>query len=174
MPEPRHFDPLALLRVLVEHDVQYVVIGGYAAILHGSSMYTNDADICPAADLANLERLCAALGALEARIRTSTEPDGLPFSCSANFLQQMQMLNLVTRYGDFDLSFSPAGFPNGFAELADRAVVYDIGGLRVSVAALRDIIVSKEIANRDKDRAALPVLKALEDEIAEQQRRAGE
>lgn len=159
-----------MLRVVTQHDVRFVVIGGYAAILHGSSVFTNDADVCPDDDPGSLERLCAALLELDARIRTASEPEDVPFSCSAAFLAQMKMLNLTTRVGDFDLSFAPAAFSRGYADLITDSVEYDLGGFTVSVASLHDIIASKEMANRDKDRAVLPVLKALQDEIADRER----
>jgi hypothetical protein len=161
----RRFDPIGALRVLAAHDVRFVVIGGYATVLHGSALFTYDADVCPARDSDNLTHLCAALEEMDARLRAIDEPDGVPFSCSDQFLAQMTMLNLTTRFGDFDLSFRPAGV-GGYEALVERAVDFDVGGLVVSVAGLDDIIHSKETADRAKDRAALPQLYALRDEIA--------
>jgi len=75
--------------------------------------------------------------------------------------RQMKLLNLTTRFGDLDLSFEPSG-TSGYAELSRRSVDYDLGGgLVVAVAALEDIIRSKEAANREKDRLALPTLRLL-------------
>ena len=76
MPE---FDPVATLRVLEEHDVEFVVVGGIAARLRGAPLLTQDLDITPARDHGNLERLAKALEDLEARLRTATEPDGVRF-----------------------------------------------------------------------------------------------
>ena len=72
---------------LERHRVLYVVIGGLAAVLHGSPLATFDADICPKADAGNRERL-AALRELDARIRTPDVPGGLRFSCNAAFLER--------------------------------------------------------------------------------------
>jgi hypothetical protein len=67
----------------------------------------------------------------------------------------------TTKFGDLDLSFEPAG-TGGYAQLSTNAVQYDLGaGLLVPVAALEDIIRSKEAANRAKDRQALPTLRLL-------------
>ena len=85
MAEP--LDPEKLFGVLAEHDVDYVLIGGLAANLHGSPVVTNDADLCPDRDRANLDRLAAALRQLDARIRTTAEPDGLAFACDAEFIR---------------------------------------------------------------------------------------
>ena len=163
MPEP--LDPQRLFAALEQHGVEYVLIGGLAAVLYGSAVVTNDADICPSRTRENLERLAAALKHLHARIRSATEPDGVAFSCDPELLARVQMLNLQTDAGQFDLAFEPAGF-TGYDDLARDAEPFDIDGARVPVAALRDIIRSKEAANRLKDRAALPHLYALEDEIA--------
>ena len=56
---------------LDRHEVHYVLIGGLAAVLHGSPLPTLDADICPARDHDNLVKLAAALDELDARIRTT-------------------------------------------------------------------------------------------------------
>lgn len=77
------------------------------------------------------------------------------------------MLNLSTDAGDIDLAVSPADFAEGYEALAPRASEIDFGdGAVVLVAAPDDIIASKRAANRPKDRAALPYLEALADEIA--------
>jgi hypothetical protein len=162
-------DPETLFRVLDAQAVDYVLIGGLAANLHGSPLVTNDADICPRRTPENLQRLALALCDLDARIRTTAEPDGLAFACDAEFLERIQMVNMQTRAGEFDISFEPAAFP-GYDELAGRATTMEIFGVPVKVASLRDIITSKETANRTKDRGALPHLYALEDEIAAMKR----
>jgi len=163
------FDPRPLLRNLHDHAVDYVLIGGLAAALHGSPVATNDADICPDRTPENLARLAAALREIDARVRTDAEPAGLPFAIDAVFLGRIETaLNLSTRYGNFDISYRPAAFAGGYHELLPHAVDYDIDGFTVKVASLSDIIRSKRTAGRDKDRAVLPVLEALEDEIADQ------
>lgn len=154
---------------LDRHRVRYVLLGGLAAVLHGSPLPTLDADICPAADRENLTRLAAALADLEARIRTPDTPEGVPFPREAGFLANVQLLNLVTRCGDLDLAFQPAG-TGGFSDLAVRAIEIEIRGVAVPVAALEDVIRSKEAANRPKDHRTLPVLREL---LAEIRKREG-
>ena len=150
-----------MLRTLERHRVRYVVIGGIGATLYGSPLPTRDADICPASDGANLEALAGALRDMEARIRTADAPEGLAFTCDAAFLRQMKLLNLTTQFGDLGPSFEPAG-TSGYADLSARSIDFDLGeGLVVPVAALEDIIRSKEAANREKDRQALPTLRLL-------------
>jgi hypothetical protein len=153
-----------LFACLNRHGVRYIVVGGLAAVLHGSPLPTLDADICPADDEANLERLAAALEELDARIRTPDSAEGVRFPREAGFLRKVELLNLVTRFGDLDLTFRPSG-TDGYADWAQRATEMVIGDLRVVVGGLADVIRSKEAANRPKDQRTLPVLRLLQEEI---------
>lgn len=155
--------------MLNAHRVLYVVIGGVAATFHGSPLMTRDSDICPARDDDNLARLASALRAMGARIRAADVPDGLPFACDATFFARMELVNLTTRFGDLDVSFEPSG-TDGYADLVRRSVVFELdSGVRAPVAALEDVIRSKEAADREKDRLTLPSLRLL----LERQRREG-
>lgn len=149
-----------MLRELEHQRVHFVLIGGLAATLHGSPLRTGDADICPEREPENLERLARALTALGARIRSVDAPEGLPFACDARFLSSVEIVNLTTRSGDLDVVMVPPG-TGGYADLERHAVTYDLGGLRVPVAALEDLIRSKEASGRPKDAAGLPTLRAL-------------
>lgn len=156
----RSFDPTALLGALIEGDVEFVLIGGLAATLYGSPHVTTDADIVPAADRENLERLAAVLGELQARIRTEGEPDGLTFDISATTLASVEMLDLTTRFGNLDITFVPSG-TRGFPDLNKNARIISVHGIALPVASLADVIRSKEAANREKDRLVLPTLREL-------------
>lgn len=162
------FQPEEIFRVLNKRRVEYVVIGGMAATLHGSHLRTGDVDICPARTTENLRQLAAALIDLDARIRTPDVPAGLPFACDAEFLARVQLLNLVTRCGDFDLSFIPSG-TSGYEDLSQQAGAFDLGDVVVPVASLADVIRSKEAAGREKDRQQLPTLRLLMEEIQRRQ-----
>lgn len=155
------FDPAAILRVLDQRRVDYVLVGGYAATLHGAVRPTRDIDVTPATSAENLIQLAAALSDLHAGIRVDGFPDGLPFATSAEALRGVEMLNLRTSHGDLDLAFTPAGFPAGYDDLIARAGRHQVSGLTVRVAALADIITSKTQAGRQKDLLALPELHTL-------------
>lgn len=147
-----------IIAALDRHRVRYVVIGGLGAVLHGSPIVTQDADICPARTREDLDLLAAALRDLHARLRVSGVPDGIPFPHDSAFLSNVQLLNLTTPFGDLDLNYLPSG-TSGYEDLVRNAVTYEIGGKQVRVASLDDIIRSKEAANREKDRAVLPTLR---------------
>lgn len=165
---PRPLDPDCLFGSLHDHGVDYVLIGGMAAVLHGSPTVTNDADIVPDPDTDNLNRLSAALVDLDARIRSVDDPAGVPFDPHPALMASMAMLHLMTRCGNLDLAFAPAGIED-YASLAGRTVRFDLDGTPVMVASLDDVIHSKEVADRPRDRAMLPVLYALREEIERQQ-----
>lgn len=157
-------DPISVLRVLVRHEVEFVVIGGVAATLHGSPLSTGDLDICPSRDPGNLDRLAAALEELGARLHAAGEPRGVPLPADGALLGQAEVWNLETRHGRLDLAFRPSGTA-GYDDLRSDAVVFRIDGLDVPAASLRDVIRSKEAAGRERDRAALPTLRRLLEEI---------
>ena len=162
MPAP--LDPACLFAALAEHEVDYVLIGGLAAVVRGSPAMTNDADIVPAKNERNIERLSAALVNLRARLRIESEPDGLAFEPHPALIASMAMLNTTTRCGDLDITFTPAGLDD-YGALRAASTAYELTGQVVAVASLDDIIRSKELADRPKDHATLPLLYALRDEI---------
>jgi len=160
-------DPVAIIDTLNHQGVRYVVVGGIAAVLRGAAMVTFDLDITPDTERDNLESISAALIDLGAKLRTAADPAGVPFPIDPAMLAAASSWTLVTRHGDLDLVFEPAG-TGGYADL-----VRDADTLRISidpevhapVASLADIIRSKEAAGRAKDEAVLPLLRRTQDEI---------
>jgi len=153
------FDGVAILEVLARHGVQFVIVGGFAAVAQGSPIPTIDVDIVPATDRDNYVRLSAALLELDAKVRAAgVEP--LPFEHDADSLAAVQMWNLTTKYGDLDITAQPSG-TEGYDDLRRDAFDITLRGVTVLLASLADIVRSKEAAGRDKDRRALPVLREL-------------
>ena len=164
------FDPARILSVLAAEEVQFVLVGGMAAILHGDVGVTVDLAVVPDRDAANLERLAHALRTLGARIRTEGEPEGLAFDCSAQFFANLSpdaIVNMTTEAGDLDVTFRPSG-TQGFKDLRRDAIEIEAADcLHILVSSLADIIRSKEAAGREKDRLALPRLRRLLDRLGE-------
>jgi hypothetical protein len=160
-----NFDPVEICAVLSDEGVEFVVLGGFAAVIHGSPLPTEGVDVIPARSAANLERLATALKRLGAKIRTGDEP--VETRIDAAFIRSMpHMLNLVTQFGDIDLVFTPAGTLTTYEQWFERSRRAQLrAGLVVAVADLDDIIASKTAANRPKDQRSLPYLESLRDEI---------
>jgi len=164
VPEP---DPLKLLGALERHRVRFVLIGAAAARIAGAPVVTEDIDITPATDKANLERLVAALKELRARLRSPSDRGGVPFPLDAHMLRTADLWTLTTSAGDLDICFTPSG-TRGYRDLRREALRMRVGPrISVSVASLRDVIRSKEAAGRDKDLAQLPLLRRTLEQIRE-------
>lgn len=159
------FDPRPICRILNEHGVHYVVIGGFAAVLHGSALPTSDVDVVPSRDDENLDRLGSALLELDAKLRTADGPVEAPLD--GPFLRAMPlMVNLTTKFGDVDVAFDPSGPRGGYDDWeVDASEVEIAEGLTIRVASLDAIIDSKRAAGRSKDERALPHLESLRDEL---------
>lgn len=163
MAEP--FRARELLRVLVEREVDFVVIGGIAGVARGSAYMTQDLDIAYARDPDNLHRLAAALTKLDARLRGA--PEDVPFLLDAETLKQGAHFTFETASGPLDILDRPDGSPP-YAELKRRAgEPLDVDGLPVLVASLDDLIAMKEATGRPRDQVVASELRELSDEIME-------
>ena len=160
MTSPAPLDPERLVTTLARHRVAYVLIGTLAARLQGFPRMTADADITPSREADNLRRLAAALGDLDARIYTDTVPEGLPFDCSAAMLERGDPWNLVTAAGRLDIAFRPSG-TDGFDDLVKGAVRFEVYGGELLASSLRDILRSKEAADRPQDRQDALIIREM-------------
>ena len=157
------FDPVAILQTLDERGVAYVVIGGFAAWLHGAPVVTTDIDIIYQASEPNIAQLCLALEDLQAIYRHQFGRRLEPTASGLASTQGAGHHLLTTRAGDLDALRSAAG--HDYEDLVADVVRFDIDGVDTPVLALARIIELKAAANRPKDIAALPVLRAaLEDD----------
>ncbi|MEX1009387.1 MAG: hypothetical protein WD271_16330 [Acidimicrobiia bacterium] len=150
----------SLAECLNRHDVAYVIVGGAASQLHGAPVArTRDADVVPARDAKNLDRLSRALREIDARLWVGPdEPAGIAITLDRTTLAAIDgFLNLVTRYGPVDITFVPDG-TGGYSDLVASAVTVRLLDVDVRIAALEDVIRSKEAAGREKDIAVLPDL----------------
>jgi hypothetical protein len=158
----RRFDPLGALIALTGAGVDFVVIGGIAGRLHGSTTVTNDLDVCYDRAPENLRRLASVLNEADASLRGVDEE--VPFVLDARALAAGDAFTLDTDFGPIDILGTPAGSP-GFEALANNATRYEVGGVEVLVASLDDLIAMKRAAGRPKDLIEVEVLGALRDEI---------
>src|SRR4051812_5233665 len=144
--------------LLNRHGVEYLVIGGQAAVLYGSPIPSFDVDVCYRKAPENLERLARALTEIHPTLRGA--PPDLPFRLDAQSLALGANFTFNTDFGEFDLLgwVEPFG---GYEELIERAEWVDLHGLRVAVIGLDDLITIKQHIRRPKDQAALFQLEAI-------------
>lgn len=159
-------DPERLLRTLVEHEVEFCVIGAVAAWLQGSPAVTLDLDVMPRRDLDNAERLAAALNSLGARALGSEAPLELE---GADFLG-WQTQRFDTGAGPLDVVPHAAAI-GGFEEVA--TIELALGDLSVRVITIDEVIASKEELGRPKDTAALPALYATREALRQRRGKSG-
>jgi hypothetical protein len=151
-----------ILRELLDAGVEFVLIGGLAAQVHGSPSLTGDVDICFALDKDNLERLATALHALGSIRREM--PPGVRAPLDDRALRAGDVFTLTTRFGDLDLLAHPDPGLD-FETLVGRSIRAEILGVEVRVAGLDDLMAMKRAAGRPKDRIELEILGALREEL---------
>lgn len=144
-----------LLEVLVRHEVEFVIVGGVAALLEGAPILTLDLDILHRKTPENVERLLRALEEIHARYR---DPAGRLILPDANHLLENHFNLLITDLGALDIL---GGLGEGleYESLGGRTQEYEMAGIRVRALDLPTLIEVKERVGRDKDRAVLPVLR---------------
>ena len=150
----------ALLRLLHEHDVRFLIVGGAAATAHGSARLTQDLDIVYDRSRENLERLVRALAPYEPYLRGA--PPGLPFVLDTETMRRGLNFTLTSKLGDVDLLGEIVG-GGGFADLAPHSVELALFGLPCLVLGLDKLIEVKRAAGRPKDLEALAELVAIRD-----------
>lgn len=155
MAEPdTPLDAERILRALAAHGVDYVLIGGLAVQTHGHVRTTNDADLIPAPDPANLKRLAAALRSLDARVLNPGEEDT---AVDAKMLPKATIWQFVTRDGGIDVIHEVPG-GRSYAELSERALHVRLGDIDVPVVDLDDLIQMKLARGRPTDLADVAAL----------------
>ena len=146
------------IQALCHQQVEFVIIGGVAATLHGSSRVTYDLDICYSRSVSNLKQLTRALAPFRPRPRGF--PESLPFVWDEGTLRNTTVLTLQTEIGEIDLLAEVAGL-GGFQEVRAHAVMVSAFGCDVFALDLRGLIAAKRASARPKDLDALPELEGL-------------
>jgi len=140
-------DAERILQTLAEHGVEYVLIGGLAVQTHGHVRTTNDADVIPAPEPANLERLAAALRSLGARVLNPGEEDT---EIDAAMLPRATIWQFASRDGGIDVMHEVPG-GRSYEELSERALHVQLGEVDVPVVDLDDLIRMKLARGRPVD-----------------------
>ena len=156
----------SLLSPLVSGGVDFIVIGGVAANLHGAARPTYDFDVVYARDAANLARLVTALESLRPYLRGA--PPGLPFRWDAQTLASGLNFTLTTQAGAIDILGEVTG-GGGYKDLLPHTIEVDAFGLKFLCVSLPKLIALKRAAGRPRDFDAVAELEVL---LEEQERDA--
>ena len=144
-----------VLRLLVERQVDFMVVGGVAAVLHGAPVSTFDLDVLYSSVEENLPRLADALDRLDALYR---DPAGRRIRPDVERLASGGHHLLMTSAGPLDV-LGNLGEGWTYETLLPRSGEMQVGDFEVRVLGLAALVEAKELAGRDKDLAMLPVLR---------------
>jgi hypothetical protein len=158
------FDPLTILSSL--HDVEYIVVGGFAAVLYGAPTVTGDLDIMPRADEPNIGRLAGVLTSLQAVVR-EPRATGRRIAVTEDLLRQTWQganfggqLRTRTSAGPLDILWRLHD-GRGYEDLVGTSCTLTEDDLCVRVIGLDDLIAVKTAIDRPQDRATLPYLREI-------------
>jgi predicted nucleotidyltransferase len=150
-----------LLRVLADARVEFIIVGGAAATVHGSVRLTLDLDVVYARTPANHERLVAALAPYAPYLRDA--PAGLPFRWDTDTLQRGLNFTLTTTLGALDVFGEIAG-GGTYERLLPDTLEIEVFGTTCRCLTLARLIDAKRAAGRPRDLEAIAELEAIRDE----------
>ena len=151
-------DFLALIKRLQREDVEFILIGGLAAAIHGSSLLTQDVDICCSFSLNNLLKLQKALTGIEAVFRM--DPKRRPFDQDESELKSLKNIYLNTTLGQLDCLSTVTGL-GPYEDLIHQTDKIHVNGDDCFVLSIPSLIKAKQSLNRAKDQEAVIQLQAL-------------
>ncbi|MBI1846803.1 MAG: hypothetical protein HY294_10495 [Candidatus Rokubacteria bacterium] len=153
----------SVLRVLATSDVEFILVGGVAAVVHGSSRLTRDVDVVYRRSAENIERLALALTPYHPYLRGA--PPGLPFQWDARTIERGLNFTLTTDIGDLDLLGEIIGGGTWEALVVDTEAI-EVFGVRLRCIGLKRLIGVKRAAGRPRDLEAIAELEAIVEERA--------
>lgn len=152
----------AILSRLIASEIECVLIGGYAAIVHGVSYVTHDVDVCAPLNFENLQRITKALEGTNPRHRE--HPAEIPFNLERH-RSGVNALYLMTDLGPIDfLRVIPGIGDYAFAKAHSVTAHLPFGNIRILDRAT--LIRSKEHAGRPRDHLVVGQLRAIDEALA--------
>ena len=150
-----------ILRALTANSVEFIVIGGVAATVHGSARNTFDLDVFYRRTRANVDHLVAALTPLNPYLRGA--PPGLPFRFDTDTVWRGCNFTLTTDAGPLDCLGAVAGIES-YDAADSRAISSEAHGVTCTILNLDDLIAAKRAAGRPKDFEAIAELEVIREE----------
>jgi hypothetical protein len=149
----------SLLNRLIESSLEYVVVGGFAALAHGVTLLTQDIDICMPFSRENLLRLQDALNGLHPVHRIT--PQRLPFELTDRNIADFKNIYLDTDYGTLDCLGEIKGLGD-YAAVLPLSEQLAIGGKTCRVLGIEGLILAKQATGRTHDRMTILQLRAIQ------------
>lgn len=153
-------DYQGLLETLAKGAVEFILIGGVAAYLHGSARSTNDVDVVYRRTPENIDRVIAALAPWHPRLRGA--PKELPFRFDAITIRSGLNFTFATDLGDIDILGEVVG-GGGYDDLLPDSDLAEVLGVSCRVLNLDKLIAIKRAAGRPKDFEAVAELELIRD-----------
>lgn len=151
----------ALIRLLVENEVEFIIVGGAAATAHGSARLTLDLDVVYNRSDENITRIVRALEPIEPYLRGA--PRGLPFDWSVETLKKGLNFTLITTLGALDLLGEIIGGGN-YQQLQPQTITIEFAGVESLCLDLENLIEVKRAAGRPKDFEVIAELEQILEE----------
>jgi hypothetical protein len=151
-----------LLQRLCDAEVDFVIVGGFAALLHGSTLVTRDLDICAVLSRPDVAKLRVALHDLNPRHRLTSQK--LSFLTTPDPDVDVRNLYLETEIGTVDILSSILGVGD-FERVRAASIEIELFGRRCRVISLEALIQAKEALGRDKDLLAAKELRAIREKL---------
>jgi len=155
----------ALLSLLKEQEVEFVIIGGVCGVLHGASLVTLDLDICCRFTRENLRRIEAAVKDLHPRHRLAANK--LPFELTDELCSSLKNIYLNTDLGVLDCLSEVSGIGN-YEQVLQRSIPHTLSYGAFRILNLDALIAAKSAVGREKDLDALRMLRAIKERTAQQ------
>lgn len=150
---------LEIIERLTKSGVKFVLVGGFAGVVHGCTYVTQDIDICCDFSAANLLALQEALKDLHPVHRMT--PQRLKLKLTTESCARFKNLYLDTDIGQVDCFASIQGL-GSYKEVERSSEIRDLGGrLRIRVLTIDSLIKARNAMNRPRDREALLQLEAI-------------
>lgn len=153
----------ALLRLLTENEVEFIIVGGAAATAHGSARLTVDLDVVYKRSSENIARIVNALRPIKPYLRGA--PPGLPFDWSVETIAKGLNYTLITTLGALDLLGEIVG-GGGYEQLFPETIEVEIAGVNCLCLNLERLIKVKRAAGRPKDLETVAELQQILDETS--------
>jgi hypothetical protein len=154
-----------ILKILIEYKVEFIIIGGFASIIHGASYVTKDLDICVNFSKENADRILKAISPYHPRHRM--HPKRLPLNETPESLSKYKNIYLHTDLGEVDMLGEITGLGK-FEKIIDQTIEVELYRKKCRVLDIDALITSKKTLGRPKDVQIILQLEAIKQTLDEQ------